>query len=93
MKKTLEVSLPKGAKRVWRQKNVMCDKRMNRVEQKSEKISFHLCSSKPKTRQSLFGRKVNEDYGTQNDFSSTYFSKRSMICIFLELIKCYLRIA
>lgn len=29
----------------------------------------------------------------QNDFSSTYFSKRSMICIFHELIKCYLRIA
>lgn len=65
---------------------MVCYKRINRVEgekkkrkkRKRKKIPFHLCSPEPKTRQSLFRKKVNEDYGMQNDFSSTYFSKRSM---------------
>lgn len=57
------------------------------------KNQFHLCSSKPGTLQSLFGKELMKIIEHEMTFHQLISVKEEWICIFIELIKCYLRIA
>lgn len=68
--------------------------RINVVEQKRGKHLSHLCSSKPKTWQSLFGKKkLMKIMEHKMTFHQLISLKEAWICIFIELIKRYLRTA
>lgn len=69
-------------------------KRMNRVETKKKKKSHSICAALSLKHGNLYlEKKLMKIMEHEMTFHQLISPKEACICIFIELIKCYLRIA